>query len=153
MTLRLIAVCLGFSLVPAVLVGQSSKVDLKAEEAAIRALIAKGGAPRTADSVGWTGATKRPSLGSDRGDPFPEAKVDKRKNSKSTTRVQRVEVAASGDMAWEFSYGTLEHDLDETPARHVSFETARLAVWKKVNGQWQVAASFQRPLDVPFVPR
>jgi hypothetical protein len=42
-TLQLIAVCLGLSLGPAILVGQSSKVDLKAEEAAIRALIAKAG--------------------------------------------------------------------------------------------------------------
>jgi hypothetical protein len=152
MTLRLIGACLGLSLAPATLVGQSSKVDLKAEEAAIRALIDKGGVPRTEDSIGWSGAIERPTLGSQRGDPFPEAKVDKRKNQKSTFKVERLEGAASGDMAWEFSYGKLEYDLDESPVRHVGFETARLDVWKKVNGQWKVAASFQRPLDQPFVP-
>jgi ketosteroid isomerase-like protein len=153
MTLRLIGACLGLSLAPAILVGQSSKVDLKAEEAAIRALIAKGTVPRTDDGIVWTGAVKRPTVGSQRGEPFADAQLDKRKNQKSTSKVDRVEVAASGDMAWEFSYGTLEYDLDESPVRHVSFETARLAVWKKVNGQWEVAASFQRPLDVPFAPR
>jgi ketosteroid isomerase-like protein len=153
MNFRLIGVCLGLSLGPSILVGQSGKVDLKAEESAIRALIDKGAATRTEDTIGWSGAVKRPTVGSQRADPFPEANLDKRKNQKSTYKVERLEVAASGDMAWEFSYGKLEYDLDESPARHVSFENARLSVWKKVNGQWKVAASFQRPLDQPFVPR
>jgi len=72
------------------------------------------------------------------------------KNQKQTVKVERLEVAASGDMAWEFSYGTVEYDVDETPSRHVSFETGILRVWKKMDGEWKVAATFARPLDVPF---
>jgi hypothetical protein len=91
-TLQLIAVCLGLSPGPAILVGQSSKVDLKAEEAAIRALIAKAGTnpPYTDDHVFWSGAIKRPKVGSQPIDPFPEAKVDKRKNEKATYKVERL---------------------------------------------------------------
>ena len=92
MTLRLIAVCLGFSLGSATLVGQSSKVDLKAEEAAIRAVIAKVGIhpPYTDDRIFWSGAIKRPVVGPQPIDPFPEAKVDKRKNEKATYKVERL---------------------------------------------------------------
>ncbi|HEV1286905.1 MAG TPA: nuclear transport factor 2 family protein [Bryobacteraceae bacterium] len=150
MTLRIAAVflCLG----SAVLVGQGSKVDLKAEEASLRALIANDGRPPwTDDRIAWSGAEKRPSVGSQRGEAFPEAQLEKRKNSKSSRSVQRVEVSASGDMAWEFSYGKLEYDLDVTPPRHASFEQGILRVWKKENGQWKIAASFTRPLDIPFV--
>ena len=155
MTLRLIAACVGLSVAPCVLVGQSSKVDLKAEETAIRALIENGGGiPSTEDRIVWSGATKRPSVGSQRGEAFPEAKLDKRQNQKTVWKVERLEVAASGDMAWEFSYGKLEYDLDESPSRHVSIDNAALRVWKKMGGQWKVeASSFQRPLDQPFMPR
>jgi hypothetical protein len=41
MNLRLMIVCLGLGLTPAFLAGQDSKVDLKAEEAAIRVPIEK----------------------------------------------------------------------------------------------------------------
>jgi ketosteroid isomerase-like protein len=150
MRLPLLAVCLGFC--PIILSGQNTKVDLKAEEAAIRAVLTKGGElPYTEDRIVWSGAEKRPGIGT-RGEPFPEAKLDKRKNSKNTGAVDRIEVAAAGDMAWVFSHGTLEYYLDETPVRHVAFERATLMVWKKVNGQWKVAALFTRPLDRPFMP-
>jgi ketosteroid isomerase-like protein len=148
MTLRTIAVCL--SLGPAILVAQYSRVDSKADEAAIRALIAKEEfPPSTEDRIAWSGASKRPSVGPKRGEVFPEAQLEKRKNTKATTSVQRLEIAKSGDMAWEFSYGKIEYDVDET---HHAFERATLRVWTKVDGQWKAAASFTRPLDVPFAP-
>jgi len=151
MTLRMIGPCL--CIAPAILVAQNPKVDVKAEEASLKALIAKEPRPSwTDDRIAWSGAEKRPSVGSQRGEPFPEAQLEKRKNSKATRTIQRLEVAASGDLAWEFSYGTLEYDLDVTPPRRVKFEQGILRVWKKVDGQWKIAASFTRPLDVPFVP-
>jgi ketosteroid isomerase-like protein len=155
MTLRLTIVCLGLGLCPAFVAGQGSRVDLNAEEAAIRALIEKGAnsrIPFTEDGIFWSGAYKRPTVGSHKAERFPEDSKEKRKNEKGTVKVERLEVAASGDMAWEFSYGTLEFDLDETPSRHVSFETGILRVWKKMGGEWKVAATFARPLDVPFAP-
>lgn len=66
------------------------------------------------------------------------------------TKVQRIEVASAGDMAYEYSLGTLEYDVDGSPVRHVSFETGLLRVWKKAGGEWKVAAWFVRPLDTPF---
>jgi len=148
MTLRLIGVCL--CLGPAILAGQSSKVDLKAEEAAIRALIEKSRPlPATADRITWTGVLKRPQGGSQPAEMYPDAGLDKRQNQKMAFRVQRLEVAASGEMAWEFSYGTLEYDID---SHHISFDSGTLRVWKKVDGKWNVVASFVRPLDAPFVP-
>ncbi len=155
MTLRLTIVCLGLGLSPAFLAGQGSKVDLKAEEAAIRAIIGKGGnpgIPPADDRIFWTGGYKRPIVGSQKPELFSEEEMAKRKNQKGTAKVERLEVAASGDVAWDFSYSTLEYDIDETPARHVSFETGILRVWKKLDGQWKVAAVFMRPLDRPFAP-
>jgi ketosteroid isomerase-like protein len=143
----MIGVCL--CLAPAFLAGQNSNVDLKAEEAAIRALIVPvGNPPHTADVITWTGVLKRPRVGSEAPNMYPDAGVERRTNQKTSWRVQRLEVAASGDIAWEFSYTTLEYDKD---SRHVSFDTGVLRVWKKVDGKWNVAASFMRPLDQPFV--
>ncbi len=150
MTLKTFGVCLG--LTASILLGQIPKVDLKAEEAAIRALIAEvgvGNLPHTTDVITWTGVLKRPRVGSEPPDMYPDAGVDRRTNQKTSWRVQRLEVAASGDMAWEFSYTTLEYDKD---SRHISFDTGVLRVWKKLSGKWNVAASFMRPLNQPFIP-
>jgi ketosteroid isomerase-like protein len=151
MTLRLIGACLALCAAPMMLAGRDSKVDLKADEAAIRALIASAKSQFTDDSVFWTGAYKRPVVGTEVPEPFPETKAMKRKNQVNTTKVERLEVSSSGDMAWEFSYVHTGYDSDETPASHKSFDAGMLRVWKKVNGEWKVAAVFGRPLDVPFV--
>jgi len=151
MTLRSIGVCLAVWVAPAMLVGQGSKADLKADEAAIRALIASGKTTYTEDNVFWTGLYKRPVVGKEVPEPFPETKSLKRNNQVNTTKVERLEFAASGDMAWEFSIVHTEYDSDETPPQHRSFEAGMLRVWKKVNGEWKVAATFGRPLNVPFV--
>lgn len=133
------------------LVGQNSKVDLKADEAAIRALIASGETPYTEDRVFWAGAYKRPVAGKEAPEPFPETKAVKRTNQVNTAKVERLEVAASGDMAWEFSIVHTEYDSDEKPTQHKSFDAGVLRVWKKADGQWKAVAMFGRPVDVPFV--
>ncbi len=133
------------------LVAQDSKVNLKADEAAIRAVIASGKTPYTDDSVFWSGAYRHPAVGKEVAELFPESKNVKRKNQVNTTKVERLEIAASGDMAWEFSYVHTVYDTDETPASHKSFDAGMLRVWKKVNGEWKAAAVFARPVDVPFV--
>jgi len=153
MTSRLVVFWLAVGLCTAFLAGQNSKVDLKADEATIRALAENAmSLPHTEDFVFWSAAYKRPSVGSQRGELLPESAAERRRNEKSTWKVERIEVAAAGDMAWEFSYGTLDYDLDTTPSRHVSTERATLRVWKKVDGKWKVAAAFRRPLDRDFVP-
>ena len=145
--MRLTTFCILF---PALTYAQRQPVDLKAEESAIRAIIAKGAPPSTDNAIRWSGATPRPAIAPDRGTPYPEAQVEKRKNTKQTVEVQRIEVAAAGDMAYEFSYGHLEYDVDVTPPRHASFGQGILRVWKKDHGEWETAAIFVRPLDEPY---
>jgi ketosteroid isomerase-like protein len=124
--------------------------DSKTEEAAIRAAIASGQAKPTDDDIFWSGAYKRPTVGQEKGEEFPGHEMGKRSNQKMTTDVQRIEVAASGDLAYEFSYGTVQYDMAGPPSQHVAFRTGLLRVWKKVNGDWRIAALFARPLDAPF---
>ncbi len=73
-----------------------------------------------------------------------------RKNSVNHYDVKRIEVASSGDMAYEFSYGKAEFDVDGPPAQHISIDQGLVRVWKKVQGEWMVAVMFVRPLDTPF---
>jgi ketosteroid isomerase-like protein len=124
--------------------------DSKTEEAAIRAAIASEHAKHTDDQIFWSGAYKRPVVRPEKGEEFPGHELSKRSNVKTTTDVQRIEVAASGDLAYEFSYGTLDYDLTGPPQQHVAAKTALLRVWKKVGGDWKIAAFFARPLDLPF---
>jgi ketosteroid isomerase-like protein len=139
-------VCIVFLLLSAPLLWGA---DLKGDESAIRSAIASNHAKETEDAIFWSGAYKRPVIGSEKGEEFSGHEGSKRKNVKITTDVQRIDVAASGDMAYEFSYGFLSYDLD-APPEHVAFKTGLLRVWKKVNGEWKVAATFVRPLDIPF---
>ena len=153
----MIGVFFGLGLAPLILVAQSLNVDLKAEEAAIRAPIAESDeigarSPSTEDRILWNGAHKRPIVGSESGELCSEAEAAMRINAKNTEKVERIEVAASGDMAWVFSYVTRQYDRQGDPSFHYKGEAASLTVWKKVNGQWKWAARFQRPLDVPFAP-
>ena len=46
-------------------------------------------------------------------------------------------------MAYEFS--DAEVTVEQKSGQKNSFMTSLLRVWKKVDGQWQVAAHFQRP--------
>jgi ketosteroid isomerase-like protein len=124
--------------------------DVKAEEAAIRAEIASGYQKHTDDAIQWTGPLKRPAIFPDKGEEFPGHEYSKRINPKYTTDVQRIDVAASGDLAYEFSYGNVEYDLAGPPQTHRAFKTGVLRVWKKIDGQWKVAAMFARPLDTPI---
>lgn len=135
-----------------VLIGSSLYgADTKGDEAAIRAAAVSEHAQHTDDAIFWSGAFKRPFVLPEKGETFPEDDFGTRNNEKSSVEVQRIEVAASGDLAYEFSYGTLEYDqTTTTPPKHELFKVGLLRVWKKVNGEWKIAATFARPLDIPF---
>jgi ketosteroid isomerase-like protein len=121
-----------------------------AEEKAIRDLIAKEDAGQraaeTTDSIFFSGALKRPRVGRDaKAEVFDDVK--NRIGQKIKTNVQRIDVAKSADMAYEFSDVELtneEKGPDGKP-RSNTFMTSQLRVWKKVGGQWVVAAHFVRP--------
>jgi ketosteroid isomerase-like protein len=98
-------------------------------------------------------ATNARQFGREHGEQFPDSDIAKRKNQISATKkIERLELAASGDMAWEYSINHTEYDVDAAPVQHKSFDLGMLRVWKNVNGEWRVAALFSRPLDVPFMP-
>jgi len=123
-----------------------------ADEKAIRDLIAKEDAGQrpteTTDSVFFSGALKRPRVGRDaKAETFDDVK--NRTGQKIKTSIQRIDIAKSGDMAYEFSDAelTVEEKGPDGKPRSNTFMTSRLRVWKKVGGQWLVAAQFARPHD------
>jgi hypothetical protein len=133
---------------------QSSSAD----ERAIRDLIArydKGEAvPRTDDRVLFGGEDKRPAVGSQQREVVPaDERPAARAPGASSERVPgsrrrvttpvRIEIATSGDLAYEFSNSELSFDLKNGEREAVASSVLR--VWKKDRGQWKIAALFARP--------
>ena len=137
-----IAILLMFSRVST---AQSNSVD----EKAIRDLIAKEDAGQrpteTTDAVFFSGAFKRPRVGRDaKQEVFDDVKS--RTGAHTKASVQRIDIAKSGDLAYEFSNVelTIEDKGPDGKPRSNTFMTSRLRVWKKVGSQWQSAAHFAR---------
>ena len=129
--------------------GASIAQTISAEEKAIRDQIAllDGGKPLayTEDSIFWSGAYKRPVVGQEK--PVPTPVTENRVGpTKPQTTVRRIDVSQSGDMAYEFSDAqiTVHEKASDGKLKPVTFPTSLLRVWKKVNGQWRVAAQFSR---------
>jgi hypothetical protein len=121
------------------------------DEQQIRALIAKYDSGQTQgmgtkDRIFWSGALKRPVIGSEQGEEVPSDRgVSARVpgSQRNNTKPVRIEIARSGDLAYEFSNSTLSFDLKSGSKE--SFPTSLLRVWKKEDGQWKIAAMFARP--------
>ena len=125
--------------------------DARTEEKAIRTAIAQNPDQYTADAIFWSGAYRRPVILPEKAEEFPGRELSKRRNQKvGNPEIQRIEVSASGDLAYEFSYTSLDFDETGATQHHISVKSAMLRVWKKVDGQWRVAALFVRPMDIPF---
>ena len=126
-----------------------------AEEKAVWALIESSGQalPKVMDDVILvSGAYPRPIIGrqskpSDTGMAEAEAEMKKRSAVVLKTRPQRVVVAKAGDMAYGFALFDMEFDRPDSAGKseHVKFEGSQLTVWRKVGGEWLLAASFNRP--------
>jgi ketosteroid isomerase-like protein len=124
-------------------------VDIRADEAAIRALATSRPAGVAADdAIFWSGAYARPLIGrpTPAHKPLPTAQMEQRRNSHTVFEPVRIEVASSGDLAYDFSNFELSYDLAGS-GKHVAVAGSALTVWKKVNGQWRIAATFMRPYD------
>ncbi len=132
-----------------------------ADERAIRDLIARydrgESVPRTDDVIVWTGEFKRPTIGSQQSEPLP---ADQRPSSarapgaaservpnsrRRVTTPVRIEIAQSGDLAYEFSNSEVVFDL-QNGERETAVPASVLRVWKKDRWQWKLAAMFARPL-------
>jgi hypothetical protein len=122
-----------------------------ADEQAIRALIADADAgkplPRTDDAVQWSGAYKKPYSRTQppeemtTGRYAPGSRVPGSQRNRTTP--VKIEIARSGDLAYEYSDGELS--FDKKSGEKVSLPQSRLRVWKKENGQWKIAAGFSFP--------
>jgi ketosteroid isomerase-like protein len=120
------------------------------DENQIRGLVAAADAgkpfPAVDDRIFWSGAYRRPIVGKEQGE---EVTSDRRLSNRVTgsqrtkTTIRRIEIAKSGDLAYEFSDAQLSFELKG--GKTESFPTSVLRVWRKEAGQWRVAASFQRP--------
>jgi hypothetical protein len=124
--------------------------DRSADEKAIRAEVGKlesghgSEIQGTDDSVFWTGALVRPTVGRETPVLRPGSSSGKRINSKANIKINQLHVSASGDMAYEYS--TVHNSWDRTDNKqHIEFDAAVLRVWRKENGQWKVAAWFYIP--------
>jgi hypothetical protein len=120
------------------------------DEETIRSIIAKmdqgGSTLMTADHIFWSNAFKRPTIGNERGEEVPGDRAMSERvpgSARHKTTVVRIEIAGSGDLAYEFSNSELSFDLKD--GRHLSFPNSALRVWKKEQGTWKVAAQFSRP--------
>jgi hypothetical protein len=119
------------------------------DESAIRQVLAQSDdgkpLPRTTDRIFWSGAYKKPVVGDEQPEEIPgpnQPSGRKPGSQRHKTTVVRIEVAKSGDLAYEFSNAVLAFEKAEKP---IQFPTSTLRVWRKEAGQWKVAAQFSRP--------
>jgi len=134
----------------ALLVSPAAAQSQGADEKAIREQIAKiekgESGMATSDVIFWSGAYVRPTVGSEKGVPVEgDLSLDNRAPGSQKTKVTpvRIEVAKSGDLAYEYSDGELSYTLKS--GQSVTTKTSILRVWRKENGVWKVAAQFARP--------
>lgn len=123
----------------------------QSDEQQIRALITKMDAGQTqgtatADRVFWSAAYKRPYVSPQQGEQVPgENQISDRVpgSQRNTTTPVRIEIAKSGDLAYEFSNHTLSYEMKDGRKRNVPASVLR--VWRKEAGQWKIAAHFSHP--------
>lgn len=104
------------------------------------------------DVIFWSGATERPVIGKSASDQKAEEIGSTRKNEKhGQSKIERLVVSSSGDLAYEYGSGTIEFD-DTQSGKHESFSPTYLRVWKRDGGVWKVAAAFFRPNPSKICP-
>lgn len=127
-----------------------TNVRATSDEQTIRNLVAQQNGGKnvikyTDDHIFVSGAYPMPLIGKQMSAENQEAdkRAKERKNFTAKFRIERLEVAKGGDMAYEFGYADLAYDTPEN--KHESFEASYLRVWQKLQGEWKVAVFFARP--------
>jgi len=104
------------------------------------------------DVIFWSGATERPVIGKSASDKKAEEIGSTRKNEKhGQSKIERLVVSSSGDLAYEYGSSTIEFD-DTQSGKHESFSPTYLRVWKRDGSVWRVAAAFFRPNPSKICP-
>jgi ketosteroid isomerase-like protein len=113
-------------------------------EHAVRTAASADMAPTTDDIYFFSGALEKPVIGKAEVDKAFSARDAERKNGKYTTTPDRIVIARSGDMAYE--YGTSRIIFDEVKSgQHQDFTAAYLRVWKAADGSCKIAAAMFQP--------
>ena len=114
-------------------------------EQAIRDTGSRETAPMTNDMYWYSGALEKPVIGKTEGDKAWSDVDATRKNGKYTVTPDRIIIAQSGDMAYE--YGTSHVIFDEAKSgKHHDFTSAFLRVWKVADGSCKLAAAMFQPV-------
>ena len=104
------------------------------------------------DAVVWHGSSAKPQQMDVPADPADRLAPPGRKNQIQKTSVQRIVVAKSEDMAYEYSTHHLSFDDDRGHQERIG---ALLRIWRRNGTEWRIAAVFQRsygrvvPVDAP----
>jgi len=121
------------------------------DEQQIRALIAKMDSGQaqgtgTKDRIFWSGAYKRPFVSPAQGEEVPsERRISERKpgSQRNQTTPIRIEIAKSGELAYEVSDHILSYEMKD--GTKISTPSSTMRVWRKEEGQWKIAAQFSHP--------
>ena len=145
--MRLLVLALAFVIAAAAVPAAQTP---QSDEQQIRALIAKIDSGQTGigtkDRVFYSAAYKRPFVSPDQGEERPgETRLSDRKpdSQRNQTTPIRIEVAKSGELAYEFSNHILNFEMKD--GRKRSIPSAVLRVWRKEAGEWKVAAQISQP--------
>lgn len=130
--------------------------DGRSDETTIRELVAQYGDPSspvvlrlTNNSVYVSETYAQPILGGQLSHEDRKIRDEirqQRLNYAVDTQIERLEVAQSGDMAYE--YGTTETSWDQPGRNRTSQFSTYVRVWRKIAGEWQVDVQFSRPNDL-----
>ena len=136
-------------------IAAQAQTTASTDEQAIRQLVDRQNAGErpstTAQAIFWSGAYERPQIGrisEAEGKKIAAEFAQHRANQKQNVKTDRLVVAKSGDVAYE--YGIFNLQFDQLPNRkHMDFDGAYMRTWRKESGQWLVDMTFMRPFDEP----
>ena len=98
----------------------------------------------TDDIYFFSGALEKPVIGKAESDKAFAAVAAERKNEEYTTTPDRIVIAHSADMAYEYGTGRVIFD-EAKSGKHEAFPAAYLRVWKSVDSSCRVAAAMFEP--------
>jgi ketosteroid isomerase-like protein len=129
-----------------------------AERRIWRLMTQEGGvrAPLTDDAVLVSGAFPKPvfvgarartAAARDSATASADSAVSQRRNESTHVYPIRVEVSRSGDLAYGLALFAMSFERPDSAGKtmHVSFEGTQMSIYRKVGGQWHLAAMFARP--------
>ncbi len=143
---KVLCAATGALLIAGIIVGLAQTAE-KSDEQTLRELIrqqdeGKDVIKYTDNVIAASGAIPRPIIGREALLRTREDIVKGTPNRTTKTNVERLVVSKSGDMAYEFANFTTAYGAPDK--NRTSFNGSHLRVWRKVDGEWKVDASFAR---------